>query len=79
MSRRHFTARDVALPTSELQIADLRERLEKVSGQIRLLMHERDVARARVRELERNRCAACQETRSEAGRAYTASLVRSAG
>jgi hypothetical protein len=78
MSRRHFTAADVALPTHELQLASLRDRLSSVGREINLLVHERSVARARVAELERNRCEACQEKRTEAARAYFASLTRSA-
>ena len=74
MSRRRFTAPDVAFPTSELKIASLRDRLEAAGRQVALLLADRSVARARVVELERNRCAACQAIRTEAGRAYTASL-----
>jgi hypothetical protein len=78
MSRRRFTAPDAALPTHELQIANLRDGLERAGRQISLLLADCSVARARVAELERHRCAACQAMRTEAGRAYTASLARSA-
>jgi hypothetical protein len=78
MSRRHFTAADVALPTHELQLADLRDHMETIKREITRVIFERDVARARVTELERNRCEACQATATLAAREYAESLIRRA-